>query len=531
MQKYDPDKPADSLPASPNCVTVFGAGIAGLTVAHELVERGFQVQIWERDIDDRRPERGCDVGGLARTQWAAVNWPSEVLLDEIAPNHVAPFHERPARPITHIPKRFYFRWTGGTPKIESPDTPPGMSFAEHLGSRLADATDLKDVEITVRAAGVSELPPATRKQRIALGVLEMLGKLGHPPVPMNTDDACLTFRFSMTFSEMKLPALNPQKRPDFTVLIRVDESANADASDITFDFRDSKGDPIGAPLHAKGSWLPGEPAEIEGALSALADVAREGYVEDVYMEVAIRNWDRMSDGHGGHRETILKVVRQSLCSFARDRTTQARQRRADREPDGWTYVEATIGEPAGPLERIALEFFDEDANGKRVAQKQLNLLVAPIAELPYPKHEPTSGDLQIVVSFRPRERWLPGEHGYRFFPSFYHHVFDTMKRTPLLSSTCSRRARTRFHKNARSDFGSPSRSNTSRPGAPFTTTCNPRAATCSRSRTGNARRNSRARRSAPSKSCANTFGSCSGRKTRRARVASASGHATSRASR
>jgi len=26
---------------------------------------------------------------------------------------------------------------------------------------------------------------------------------------------------------------------------------------------------------------------------------------------------------------------------------------------------------------------------------------------------------------------LPGEHGYRFFPSFYRHLFDTMKRTPL----------------------------------------------------------------------------------------------------
>ena len=26
---------------------------------------------------------------------------------------------------------------------------------------------------------------------------------------------------------------------------------------------------------------------------------------------------------------------------------------------------------------------------------------------------------------------VPGEHGYRFFPSFYRHIFDTMKRTPI----------------------------------------------------------------------------------------------------
>lgn len=25
---------------------------------------------------------------------------------------------------------------------------------------------------------------------------------------------------------------------------------------------------------------------------------------------------------------------------------------------------------------------------------------------------------------------LPGEHGFRFFPSFYRHVFDTMRRIP-----------------------------------------------------------------------------------------------------
>ncbi len=29
------------------------------------------------------------------------------------------------------------------------------------------------------------------------------------------------------------------------------------------------------------------------------------------------------------------------------------------------------------------------------------------------------------------ERFLPGEHGFRFFPGFYRHLFDTMKRIPL----------------------------------------------------------------------------------------------------
>jgi NAD(P)-binding Rossmann-like domain len=64
-------------------VTVLGAGITGLTAAHELVIRGFRVQVIEKahgspadEVDGetgvRRFERGLtspDVGGIARTQW------------------------------------------------------------------------------------------------------------------------------------------------------------------------------------------------------------------------------------------------------------------------------------------------------------------------------------------------------------------------------------------------------------------------------------------------------------------------------
>ena len=57
-----------------------------------------------------------------------------------------------------------------------------------------------------------------------------------------------------------------------------------------------------------------------------------------------------------------------------------------------------------------------------------------VPALPFPTYETTAEGFEAVISFRAREHWLPGEHGYRFFPSFYHHVFDTMKRTPLLAA-------------------------------------------------------------------------------------------------
>lgn len=39
---------------------------------------------------------------------------------------------------------------------------------------------------------------------------------------------------------------------------------------------------------------------------------------------------------------------------------------------------------------------------------------------------------------------LPGEHGYRFFPSFYRHLFDTMQRTPLYNEQGAETGRTAF---------------------------------------------------------------------------------------
>jgi hypothetical protein len=50
-------------------VTVIGAGIAGLTAAHELIERGFPVQIVEA-AEDELVEYACAVGGLAANQFA-----------------------------------------------------------------------------------------------------------------------------------------------------------------------------------------------------------------------------------------------------------------------------------------------------------------------------------------------------------------------------------------------------------------------------------------------------------------------------
>ena len=124
--KTVPDEPSsvpdwDQLPESPNCVTIFGAGIAGLTAAHELVERGFHVQVWEKASDERHPDRGCDVGGLARTQWGAVTWPEERRVDVLKdPNDKRDWASRRTTSVTFVPERFYLRFAAGRFERDDP---------------------------------------------------------------------------------------------------------------------------------------------------------------------------------------------------------------------------------------------------------------------------------------------------------------------------------------------------------------------------------------------------------------------------
>lgn len=61
----------DPSPKGQPIAWIFGAGITGLTAAHELIERGFEVYVVEPADDPWEPDLPA-VGGVARTQWAAI---------------------------------------------------------------------------------------------------------------------------------------------------------------------------------------------------------------------------------------------------------------------------------------------------------------------------------------------------------------------------------------------------------------------------------------------------------------------------
>jgi hypothetical protein len=59
-------RPTDMPPPT---VTIFGGGITGLTVAHELAERGWSVTLFEAETDLRDTGQPA-LGGLAKSQWS-----------------------------------------------------------------------------------------------------------------------------------------------------------------------------------------------------------------------------------------------------------------------------------------------------------------------------------------------------------------------------------------------------------------------------------------------------------------------------
>ena len=83
-------------------VAIFGAGIAGLTAAHELIERGFDVEVYERDkpsVLEDTAGAPCAIGGMARTQWSRV----EQSNGEAAETHDAGW--RSTQPLRLFPRQ------------------------------------------------------------------------------------------------------------------------------------------------------------------------------------------------------------------------------------------------------------------------------------------------------------------------------------------------------------------------------------------------------------------------------------------
>ena len=144
-------------------VTVFGGGIAGLTAAHELAERGFSVQLVECAADpDEYGRPGLVIGGLARSQYRRIPRPrTRAELDTAARGISAP---REAERID-LPSIYPIPVTRDDHGCIAPAEIGRTTLAElvtHLGRGLADYS----VRIDGDGAGVQ----ATAELLFAAGI-------------------------------------------------------------------------------------------------------------------------------------------------------------------------------------------------------------------------------------------------------------------------------------------------------------------------------------------------------------------------
>lgn len=354
---------------NPPIVTIFGAGVAGLTAAHELVDRGFLVQVVEAAEDPYCPGRP-HVGGLAANQPARVRANVEDLHRALVASALTPPREgAPAKDVARwkvaawLLKVFAFnrsRWiqTEKPARIHTSLFPQDREDSKSFQTSLLQ--DLKNARLQYRERWLWDLSvravmlgiikpkdpenPKASPMEIARGVFE---HLANPKVPtLELARIILAYRLASHTTAAEVP------EPE-------DLEACAEMVEAAF--------------------------EREFLCFRLVPYTRAGFAvpaEDVLKL------------HAGWAKTISKEPELRHSCLSTHAEEDANQKQAPKIQRGRDGVPITV--------RTA----DTSPDSPHLAWLQLEVV----------------------------EQRLPGEHGYRFFPSFYRHLDDTMGRIPLYAN-------------------------------------------------------------------------------------------------
>lgn len=314
-------------------VTIFGAGIAGLSAAHELIERGFYVQVVESKMSPDE-EYAVEVGGLARNQFGRVRESPELL------------------------------HAGGTPPRE--DDPSFLALLEQV-------------------------------RRLRSGQMQRV--LPRFPTPWR-------IRFERTLADK--PSASTAAPP------------RADSPTGQVDSSPPKGEP--PPPEVDPGLTDEWGVENATKLRAVWSQIKRAY--QAYRELV----PRAADGRDSPQQTpslaqewlAREVLRVEIRGHSNGDDSEAENRRVSQ-----AWAEAVTKQ----LEALNVKdpVFDPTL---------LNVHLHPVgvgsAEPLGDQRDEAWRKRSNRVEFRIVEQLIPGEHGYRFFPAFYRHLFDIMQRTPIL---------------------------------------------------------------------------------------------------
>ncbi|MCA9652841.1 MAG: FAD-binding protein [Myxococcales bacterium] len=444
----------------PPRVMVFGAGIAGLTAAHELIERGFDVHV----VEAAKGEMGeVAVGGIAKTQWAC----GDSLPDSL------PEHEATA---------IYERYQDSLHRESS------GQLAEAIVSMITSAIPaiqhlpFQGQLVTSIASLVSEMSMGDPFSSLAGSIGEMFSRppLWSPHQDLHTRVENLISenkdeieeqhnqRVRARFSSIVWHAretirlwlqqpMRPTSRAKPGLAVRVmgpvrrttTIGANEDgsAAEILARCFEEEAGPIqefitgvqhwredlarsliqwnralpdGARLPLDESTLklsiPAPTADTVAMRSPLLDAAARGLRRSWYPppgndEVEPRSdWSALS-------ESERAVFDCWLCQLL-----------------GSTKIEVHADSARKEDARIAERFFDEERGLQRfLGPYQTRLCIdeggtkVQIGSTDWHCAE----DHHFLLVFVPPQGALPGEHGYRYFPAFYRNLYDSLRRIPL----------------------------------------------------------------------------------------------------
>jgi len=423
-------------------VTVFGGGITGLSVAHELIERGFEVQLVEKrtSVED---EYEVEVGGIAANQLGAVK-------EELSRLHPYLFALREQ-------EEYCAAVEGG--EIEDRDV---AEFIDEI-NELKKADHLAEVP----KAGLFEAEKRNDRQIGALRALRA------PPMQRTREPVAVpeTIRFG-------------DPREEAPLLLAELEESDERARDLLdrFGFFANRRKPSAASRKKFVAEVESFPDEhlvtTREKLDAIARKLCDALIERIgRLRIDIMVAERFGAEEPGFREDLRNVCDERI--LRREMMVVEIRGHASGEVSGFEARE--IGRLRGRLvKKLLLQRMQEILRTKRREWLASNLgLLAKALEDSFGRlpagwrGDPTDAFIEnldrhfVVIShgafeplghpprrrdrirsnrvdFRALEVLLPGEHGYRYFPAYYRHLFDTMRRTPILDAEGEETGRTAF---------------------------------------------------------------------------------------
>lgn len=352
--KSEPKVQAKKLPDSPKQIAIFGGGIAGLTAAQELVDRGFEVEVFEADPPsavEAMLGAECAIGGMARTQWTRTERPSN--RSDGGCVSTEPIYEFKRETIT---------FASGTQVL----TNAAKNKLNELAKLAGALTVWQDGELGLRRFRYLEIIGfRTESEPVTLDH-------SRTKVVENYIHGKVEFGHSIAYAGHRggVGAL-----PAVTVRLVVDR-----APDIL---------QFGENAHTVPE--PPKPSLLYAKLKELVSLYHQGRVRALIVR--------------GYRDAKEKEV-----------------------PDD-KGLKMSIDLARALAVKAALESIESDENPPYPYKL---LIAAEAGGVPHADDCCIDPPQRRLAAIYVDDNWMPGEHGFRFFPAFYRHLFDTLERIPIL---------------------------------------------------------------------------------------------------